>query len=554
MLTRAQEMPAADGLAGGGAAARTFLVLVLAACGMACLVSLLPAAGHDQMWLLYAARLVRHGAKLYGPEVFETNPPMIFWLSSVPVALAEWLHASETAMGKLCVVLLECVVVWICLQLLRRTRSSGPGVAGHIPDQPPSPAVRNWLLFVFVAVLAVMPARDFGQRDHLLVLLCLPYVFAAALAVGDANARPLGALAGAAVGAAALAGIAMKPHQLLIPVAVETTLIVLRAGRLGARRAAGSLLRPEFVALVSSGVVFLLAVRLLTPNYFAQVVPLVRDAYWAFGQWPFTHLVTEAIQLHILAAIALGLFFAEGWRRASPLVCLLLAAGVASLAAYYLQGTGWYYQQLPSLTFFALALAFLLVEWADRRHMTMPLWAPKAAAGLGVVALGMTAYAAGFPFTDARSFPIDIPDASFFTGLPPGTAVTTLSTTVDYIMPPIYKYDLTLGERYPLLVMLPAILRSEDPEGGRLKRRLTPERVAELDAFQHTAMREDLVRWRPQLILVERCQDPAVHCQVLEDRHDDLLAWFLRDPGFHAQFAGYRYWKSVGQFDGYVRK
>jgi hypothetical protein len=308
------------------------------------------------------------------------------------------------------------------------------------------------------------------------------------------------------------------------------------------------------VALVASGVAYVAAVYLFTPNYFAQVVPLVRDTYWAFGQWPFAHLVTEAVQLHVLAAIALGMFFAEGWRRASALVCVLLAAGIASLAAYYVQGTGWYYQQLPSLTFFALALAVLLAEWAERRGMAMPAWAPKAAMGLGVVALGMTAYAAGFPFTEARSFPIDVPDASFYEGLAPGAAVTTISTTVDYIMPPIYRYGLTLGQRYPLLVLLPAILRSEDPQGGRLKRRLSAERVAELDAFQHRAMREDIARWRPQLILVERCQDPAVHCQVLEDRHDDLLGWFMRDEGFREKFAGYRYWKSVGQFDGYVRR
>jgi hypothetical protein len=526
-------------------------VLALAACGMACLVSLLPAAGHDQMWLLYGARLVRHGAKLYGPEVFETNPPMIFWLSSVPVALAEWLHASETAMGKLCLVLLECAVAWVCLQLLRRgwcTRT-GARKGGDL-----GPAVSNWLVFAFVAVLAVMPARDFGQRDHLLVLLCLPYVFAAVLATCEPDARPLGAWAGAGIGAAALAGIVMKPHQVLIPIAVETALILLRARSMGIRRATRSLLRPELLAMIAAGVAFLLAVHLFAPNYFTQVVPLVRDTYWAFSQWPFARLLTEAIQLHILAAIALGLFFAEGWRRASSLASLLLAAGIASLLAYYLQGTGWYYQQLPSLTFFALALAVLLVEWTRRRRMTTPAWTPGASVALAAVALAMTAYAAGFPFTEARSFPIDVPDASFYDGLPPGAAVTTLSTTVDYIMPPIYKFNLTLGERYPLLVMLPAILRSENPDGGRLKRHLSPERVAELDAFQHQAMREDLARWSPQLILVERCQDPAVHCQVLEDRHDDLLAWFLRDPGFRAEFAEYRFWKSAGTFDGYVRK
>ena len=520
--------------------AATFGLLALTACGMACLVSLLPAAGHDQMWLLYCMRLARHGAKMYGPEMFETNPPMILWLSAVPVAVASWLHVAETAMGKLFVVALECLVGWVCVRLLRVLRAPG-GL-----DR----ATLNGLIFLFVAVFAVMPARDFGQRDHLLALLCVPYLFAAAV---RAEGRPLARWAGVLIGMAALVGIAMKPHEVLIPIAVETTLIVLRYRRFG-RRAALSLMRPEFVAMVGAGVAFLLAVQLFAPEYFARVVPLARDTYWAFGQWGFGHLVAEAVQLHVLAAIALGVFFAEGWRRASALTCVLLAAGVASLLAYYLQGTGWYYQQIPSLTFFALAVWSLGTEWAERRRLAMPGWAPKAAAGLSVLALALTTHFAGYPFTAARSFPIETPDPSFFVGLAPGTAVTTISTTLDYVMPPIYKYNLTLGERYPLLVMLPAILRSEDPQGGRLKRHLPAARVAELDAFQHAAMREDFARWKPQLVLVERCQDPAVHCQVLEDRHDDLLGWFLRDAGFRAEFAGFRYWKSVGSFDGYVAK
>jgi len=62
------------------------------------------------------------------------------------------------------------------------------------------------------------------------------------------------------------------------------------------------------------------------------------------------------------------------------------------------------------------------------------------------------------------------------------------------------------------------------------------------------------VRWQPPLVLVERCQDPAVQCQVLDGLHDDLLAWFLRDRRFRAEFGRYRYLRSAGRFDAYVLK
>jgi len=81
---------------------------------------------------------------------------------------------------------------------------------------------------------------------------------------------------------------------------------------------------------------------------------------------------------------------------------------------------------------------------------------------------------------------------------------------------------------------------------------IPPKQLADLDRLQHAWMVEDLNRWHPQLLLIERCQDPNVHCQTLEDRHDNLLAWFQRDPAFRAVFAQYRYLRSSGPYDAYT--
>lgn len=515
-----------------GPGTRTFATLAWGAGGMACLLALLPAAGHDQMWCLYAANLMLHGVKLYGPQLFESNPPLIVWLSLVPSAVAGWLHLPSTVLGKLFILGLEGVVAAVSLEMLRKLRL---GL---------SRTVVYALAFVFLTIFAVMPARDFGQRDHILALLCLPYVIAAAL---DAEGQPTTGWKAICIGLAAGSGIALKPHQALIPVAVESVLVVLRR-----RGKAGSLLRPEPLVIVACGLAYLLAIHHFAADYFAQVVPVLRDVYCAFGHLGWPQLVGEAVQLHILAVVTLAAYFATGRHRASALVTLLIAAGIASTLAYYLQGTGWYYQQLPALSFFTLALTFLAIDAAERVRLTTPDWTPKAAAALCLLALGLTTHFSGYPFTPARSFPIDTPDPTFFAGFAPGTPVATLTTTVDYIVPPVFKYGLKLAQRYPHLWMLPAILRSEDPQGEPLRRVLPPARVAELDALQHAAMREDFARWQPQLVLVERCQDPTVHCQVLEDRHDDLLAWFLRDPGFRDIFAHYHYARSAGSFDAYV--
>jgi hypothetical protein len=232
---------------------------------------------------------------------------------------------------------------------------------------------------------------------------------------------------------------------------------------------------------------------------------------------------------------------------------MLLIAGVAATLAYYVQGTGWYYQQLPALSFLAFALAFQLLDLAARRSWQLPGWSAAAATALTLLALILTTHFMNYPFTPERSFPLDQPDPSLFAGIAPGAAVMTLSPTVDDTIMPLFKFHLTLGERYPAFLLLPALLRAEDPQGKPIPHHFAPGEVAALDRTQHAYMVEDLTRWQPQLLLVERCQDPAVHCQVLEDRHDDLLAFFLRDPAFAAIFAHYRYQRSAGPYDAYVR-
>lgn len=66
-------------------------------------------------------------------------------------------------------------------------------------------------------------------------------------------------------------------------------------------------------------------------------------------------------------------------------------------------------------------------------------------------------------------------------------------------------------------------------------------------------MDEDLDRWQPALILIERCYDPAIQCQFLEDRHDNLLRWFSTDPHFRQIFSAYTFNGVDGRYDVYKR-
>ncbi len=496
---------------------------------MAVLLALLPDAGHDQLWLLLAAARIGPHADPYGPLVFESNPPLALWLSALVVALAHALHLSLTVTFKLVVTFLAGISAVLCARLVRfRHRSRAD----------------RWLLaFLFFLIAGVLPARDFGQRDHVLVLLVLPYLLAAASHLAG---KPLPWPRRIAFTLLAALGLALKPHQALIAMAVELTLL------LTSRPRRPRLLEPALFATAAAA--YFVAVQTLAPAYFDDVLPALRSTYWAFGSLSPPQLLYDSVQLQLLLAATLAAVFTS--RQSSPSALILLAAGLAADLAFAIQGTGWYYQQLPALSFLALALTAQLLRSKALRRFQPPSWTIPATSALTLLSLALTLYFSHFHLDPTQSFPADIqqpqpvPDPAFFRNLPSGNAVATLTTSVDDSVLPAFRYHLVLAQRYPHLWLLPAILRNESgPPPGH---RIPPGRLQQLDLQQHRFMVEDLNRWRPTLILIERCQDPTVHCQVLEDRHDNLLAFFLRDPAFARIFARYRFFRTAGPYDAYV--
>ena len=115
----------------------------------------------DIAWLLYVARRWMAGRELY-IDVVEVNPPLIIWISAIPLEIARWLDVDSqfVAMPVFVAGVLGCAWWTACLL---RTRG------GMFGDRMP----------VFAAIgsaLLILPAADLGQREHLLVAAFLPYL------------------------------------------------------------------------------------------------------------------------------------------------------------------------------------------------------------------------------------------------------------------------------------------------------------------------------------------------------------------------------------------
>ncbi len=486
---------------------------------------------HDQTWYLYAASLVADGVKLYGPRLTETNPPLIIYLSMIPILLGRLLHLQPLVMLKAMVVVMSLASSLWCARLLRLAEVAGGPIILFF-------AACASLIFE----LKVQP-RDFGQREQMVVMLTLPYLLAATLRLR----RRFAPIESVALGVFAGIGFCLKPQQILVLVALELFLALLTRSL---RRA----LSVSFLTLVATVAAYLLLIRVAAPGYFVDTIPLLRKTYWAYGPASAQSIVRSAPSFELGFLLLCLLCIVLRKRLHQPLASAgLLVCGFAAWLAYYVQHTGLAYQRIPMNVFFGLAGSALLID------LCAPILIHLARApGFALLFSVSTALGCAVALSVGLKPQLDTADAftkyqQAFDAYPPGTPVYVFSSSLAGFEN-IFNQDFVWASRFAHLWMLPAIVDNEYAHaGGPIPRKiLTPETTASLAALQRTDTTEDLQTWKPTVILVERC-GLKDSCTAITDRGFDYIRWFSQDPAFVSEWAKYRRQPSTYRFDVYTR-
>jgi len=216
-----------------------------------------------------------------------------------------------------------------------------------------------------VALLAawlVLPGADFGQRDHFVAILVLPYLVRAAerAARGSGGGDRIGAvLAGLLAGFA----VAIKPHYLPALILVETWAL-LRAG--GVRQGLDPAPAATAAVLVAAGADLMLR----HPAFIRDILPAALTALEAYGGSPVRLLEPNSLMLSAVA-LGLGALLALdrrilGLGREARARAISFGLGCIGLwLAFLLQGKGWWYQAQPANVFFLMAAAMAVVGLAS---------------------------------------------------------------------------------------------------------------------------------------------------------------------------------------------
>jgi len=291
----------------------------------------------DVAWLLWVAKKYLAGRELY-VDLVEVNPPLVIWLYAIPAGISMWLNVAPKLASTLFFAVILLGSAWWTASLLQ---GRAPMLQRRVP-----------VFSLISTLLLVLPGVEFGQREHLLAAVVLPYIalFVRAL---EGEREPF-VQAGFA-GAIAALGCAMKPSYGLALVMVEV-LGLLR----GHRR-----LRVAPVAFVATTGLYGASVLIFEPDFLTKAVPLALALYGGTDTSVW-HILLESRNLLFGQAVALILcwYSQEAMGRHSPflrhLFLALVAFGAACTVLFVLQGKDWFYHRLPATTATVLALILWL--------------------------------------------------------------------------------------------------------------------------------------------------------------------------------------------------
>jgi hypothetical protein len=492
-----------------------------------------PPLNHDVAALLQFAQRMLDGERLY-VDLIDINPPMVFLLDTIPVALAELAKLPVVTCFVAFVLALAAVSFVATTALLDRLGEGRRPLDGLL-----WPALIGFVLLVY-------PMHSFGQREHLLLIFALPYALVAATRA-DGQTLPRGAATAAAL--FALVGIALKPHFALVPLALEL-LVLARAGwRAWARS-------PQPWLILAGCVGYVGATRLWLPAYFGVILPLVAQCYEQFSVATLLDLATrDQVPALLLPQIPLAVI---AWRLPnSRLARAMVALALGATGAGLLQGKGWDYH------FFAARGAVVLVFGAVIADGFAPLWSARPRGGaLGraaPIAIASTALAAIFAFSGVLSPPFKGPRNFVNTAaarfLPvvaanaAGQPVLWLTTSI-YPQFPVLNYTGSrLAMPFMSLWVLSAVYDADSLEGGRVAYH-APATMGRPEALVWRGVIDGFRRARPPLVLVEQAsREGAFHGLPF-----DYLDYFLRDPAFAAEWSNYVLLTQVDNVSIYRRR
>ncbi len=483
---------------------------------------------HDNSWfLLEAARLLSGGR--YYTDVFEVNPPLINLILAPCVAVSKlWRIDPNTALvGEVLVLialsvgLIRPILIWVLEPHQVSAEIATIGMAG-------------FLTFV---------GYDFGQRDHIAIVLAIPGIFwfAAREAGYSVDGRD-------SVGSMALmaCGLLLKPDEAMVLIA----LLLLRGARL---RSIRGLVDIQLVSFAAVGICYALTVLIAFPEYIS-VAQIAAKVYGAYSS-------SAVDMLHFIGMLAVELALIWGLYETAPLGTrmrifgrMILVAAAVFLAIVFHQEKRWSYHLVPPRILAETLAGFVVIGLLpDLAQSKTWFTAPSMAIVLAAIICSRIVMRR-FEDLPSRHQLITSAFAQDVASLARGRSILVLNTRVVPQFPTVPLMGARWASRASCQWLVPGILQLSR---GDQSARIEAESLHELAV---TFVVQDFARYRPDVVAVPSNSffEDAVAVPSKSSFEDagsyvDLLGFMREDERFRKIWSSYRPAMTTPEWTFYLR-
>jgi len=456
----------------------------------------------DQAMFVAIGELLLQGKRPY-VDLFDINPPLPLYAHMLPAAVARLWAIPPPQAFAFTIIGLWLYSVIFCLWLMWRES-----------DHKESFLFMPLLLSYSYLTLWLSEKEEFGQREHIYLLLFLPFFLIRWLRW---NGRPIPAAAAILAGLVASVGLFFKQYYLIAAIVLELLWWV-------EKRRWRCLVAPETVTCAVFGLAY--AGFLLTlpedikSGYFSFMVPIFASGYGEYCSSIIFQLLGwgQAWDDHmLLLACTCGLGVAL--MRYSTLIMPLLAFTLVGFASYLMQGQPWLNHMVPFMagSYMLAGVEAAILVFIVRQFLppvlkrldfvwlaALCLWQQQIAAetisrqGHDLSSAPKLAIA---PFGDPQAVPKEdlnelAPAILRYTQ--PGDAVLCMSRSIGPGYPILLQLNRRPASRYLHAMLLPTLIFARENS-------VTMPVQTQMDLFKNQVVRgykQDIKAVRPKLIFI----------------------------------------------------
>jgi hypothetical protein len=295
-------------------------------------------------WLLIAAERMATGQSQF-ETIYETNPPLSI-IIYIPHILFSYLFRLDiptgaTALTSILIILSSITTLSILKNFNFLTKN----------DQ-------NSLFFGTLSSITIITAIYFMDREHLMMLVLIPFILCQfALTYGIAVPKrllwPVLALASVM--------LLVKPHYVILPA-------VFFCHRMYVQRKLNIIFDPDFIALLTGGVIYALVLVVFYQDYLNIILPDVLNYYLPMKDKYQTLRFFKAHFSAYIAFLCLELFMEDLEKPKKRLVIYLYICALLSLIPLLVQLKGFYNHLMPAFGFFVMGLS-LTISFRAEKYM-----------------------------------------------------------------------------------------------------------------------------------------------------------------------------------------